>query len=111
MLARRDRIAEAAPLYRRAVEADPENPIAHHQLGQILARQGGAADAIAHFRASLAARPESGPVHLDLAMALAGANDYEGAWRHLVAARETGTQPPRDFVAFLRQRVNAAGSP
>ena len=108
VLARQDRIAEAVPLYRRAVEADPENPIAHHQLGQILARQGSAADAIGHYRASLAVRPESGPVQLELAMALAGANDYEAAWQHVVAARELGTQPPADFMEFLRAQMPSA---
>lgn len=108
VLARQDRTAEAAPFYGRAVEADPQNPIAHHQLGQILARQGSVADAISHYRASLAVRPDSGPVHLDLAQALAVARDYAGAWRHLVAARETGVNPPREFVAFLRERVPGA---
>ena len=110
VLARRNRPAEAVPFYRRAVEADPENPIANHQLGQILAREGSLAEAIAHFRASLAARPDAGPVHLDLAMALASADDYSGAWPHVVAARELGTRPPADFMEFLSTRVPAAVS-
>jgi len=110
VLARRNRTAEAVPFYRRAVEADPENPIANHQLGQILAREGSLAEAIAYFRASLAARPDAGPVHLDLAMALASADDYSGAWPHVVAARELGTRPPADFMEFLSTRVPAAVS-
>ncbi|MYB31599.1 MAG: tetratricopeptide repeat protein [Acidobacteria bacterium] len=110
VLARRDRTAEAVPFYRRAVEADPQNPIANHQLGQILAREGSLTEAIAHFRASLAARPDAGPVHLDLAMALATADDYSGAWPHLVAARETGTDVPREFVEFLQRRAPGARS-
>ena len=62
------------------------------------------------MRASLAARPDAGPVHLDLALALAGADDYTGAWPHLVAAREMGTEVPREFVEFLQRRAPGVGS-
>jgi tetratricopeptide (TPR) repeat protein len=50
---------EAAELYRKSLELDPESPSAHYNLAASLAERGEYADAEGHFRAALEVEPSA----------------------------------------------------
>ena len=51
------RLAEAMAIYRRVIEAQPNNPNAHHLLGLALHQSGKDDEAIPHFEAAIAQYP------------------------------------------------------
>jgi tetratricopeptide (TPR) repeat protein len=71
---------EASVEYQEAVRLDPSNPIAHCNLGTILARQRNYEAAIEHFREAVRLNPELDRAHHDLAEALRN----QGHWPEAV---------------------------
>ncbi len=76
--------AEAA--FRHAVEAAPDRPAAHHNLGLALRAQGKRADARAAFERALALRPGYGDAQNGLALLLQDEGDAAGATEAFAAA-------------------------
>jgi Flp pilus assembly protein TadD len=77
---------EAAALYRKALELDPESASAHYNLAASLARSGKLSEAERHFRAALAQKP-SPQTHSALALVLKQQNRAEEAERELERAK------------------------
>lgn len=73
------RLNEAATLYTRILEADPEQPDAAQLLGVLYAQAGHPAEGARLLRRSLAARPESAGTQSNLAGALHTLGDPAGA--------------------------------
>ncbi|MBB3267988.1 tetratricopeptide (TPR) repeat protein [Azospirillum sp. OGB3] len=73
------RLAEAATLYGRILEADPEQPEAVQFLGVLWAQTGRPADGARLLRRALALRPDSAGGHSNLAGALQTMGDAAGA--------------------------------
>lgn len=73
------RLAEAATLYGRILEADPEQPDAAQFLGVLLAQTGRPAEGERLLRRSLALRPDSAGAQSNLAGALQTMGDAAGA--------------------------------
>ncbi len=77
---------EAADAYRRALVAEPHDPLAHRCLGDALRTAGRLEDAAFHYRQALRAGPESATLHWHLAWVLGGLKRHEAAGRHLQQA-------------------------
>ena len=73
------RLAEAATLYERILEADPEQPDAAQFLGVLHAQTGRPADGARLLRRALALRPDSAAGHSNLAGARQTMGDAAGA--------------------------------
>ncbi|OYD81072.1 tetratricopeptide repeat protein [Azospirillum brasilense] len=73
------RLAEAATLYGRILEADPEQPDAAQFLGVLHAQTGRPADGVRLLRRALALRPDSASGQSNLAGALQTMGDAAGA--------------------------------
>ncbi|QCN93800.1 tetratricopeptide repeat protein [Azospirillum argentinense] len=73
------RLAEAATLYGRILEADPEQPDAAQFLGVLHAQTGRPADGARLLRRALALRPDSAGGHSNLAGARQSMGDAAGA--------------------------------
>ncbi|HZY05847.1 MAG TPA: fused MFS/spermidine synthase, partial [Anaeromyxobacteraceae bacterium] len=80
------RLADAAAVYRLALQAWPDLVEARVNLGRMLAGQGRAREAQAELDLALRANPESGSAHRNLAKLLLAGGDPAGAIPHLRAA-------------------------
>jgi tetratricopeptide (TPR) repeat protein len=78
-LARMNRFADARVHLLKSLEADPQQPLAHEVLGQLLEPAGRTAEAIAHYKEAIRLRPDFGKAHVDLGSALARQGDRAGA--------------------------------
>jgi predicted O-linked N-acetylglucosamine transferase (SPINDLY family) len=67
------------PLFRRALEIEPGNAAAHHNLGNYLLFKKRVDEATAHFRAALAIHPKLADSHAALGAALLAHGDVQGA--------------------------------
>jgi len=80
---------EALEFYLKAVERQPNYPLAHFSIGRILANQKKYDEAINHFQLSLSPESESTPAYLyALAAAYARAGKREEALKYGLQARE-----------------------
>ena len=70
LLAADGRIAEAVEYYRRALVLDPDQLIAHANLGIALIEQGRAGEAMPHLERAVALQPNHPDVHNNLGVAL-----------------------------------------
>ena len=73
----------AVSLLSDAVAAEPENVLAHYNLGSALIKVGQGAAAMEHYREALRLDPGYVPAHYDLATVLAFQGDYSEALDHL----------------------------
>ena len=74
--------------YRKALELNPKNPIAHSNLGGVLATEGQFNEAIAHLSEAIRLDPQSHGAHYNLARLLYRANQIDGAIEHYLKAAE-----------------------
>lgn len=120
---RSGRLLEAETLYRRILDADPDNAAALQLLGSLLAGRGDDAAAISLFRRSLAQEPANPDVRFNLAVVLgrlgshgeseaairqvlALVPDYPAAWNNLgLLRRASGGQEIAE--AAFRRAVSA----
>lgn len=84
----------AIEAYRKAVQLDPQNDIAHIELGELLERRGEIPEAVAEFREAIRSAPGGPRPHFRLADALRKQGDLDGA---IAEYRETLRLRP-DFV-------------
>lgn len=80
------RHAEAVPLWRQALELDPEYLEVHSNLGAALAAAGRLEEAAAHYRKALELKPDFAEVHSNLGVALARLGRLEEAISHFERA-------------------------
>jgi uncharacterized membrane protein len=116
--------ANAGLLFERALQLDPENPLAHSWLGTLLIRSR-PAEAVEHFRAALRQNPEDLPTLNNLGLTLASLGQFDEAvrtFRQALAinpdeeavkkniddalhAREAASDAPRRISRALEQRA------
>ena len=63
---------DSGRLWTYALAIDPNSPIAHSNLGELLDRQGRPAEAIDHFQQALRTKPDYALAHNNWGMALKG---------------------------------------
>jgi len=83
---------------RKAVQADPDNPLARFNLGIVLARSGDRDGAIQQYREAIRLRPNFARAHRELAVVLANKRAYDEALTHFL---EAVTHDPQQFDAHL----------
>ena len=99
-LAYQDRYAEAETSYRRAIELDPDNPLAHFNLGQALITDERYTEAEASYRRAIELDPDDPDARLNLGVALERQERYveaEGAFRASVRRRDGDPLPEEHF--------------
>jgi tetratricopeptide (TPR) repeat protein len=74
--------------YRKALELNPKNAVAHSNLGGVLAAQGMVAEGKAHLYEAVRLEPQSGSAHYNLGMLLFRQREVDEAIRHLSLAVE-----------------------
>ena len=89
---------QALGLYRKAVEADPEDPLTQYNLGFALAAKGDRAGAMEQFRRTLELDPANRDAHYNLGLALVATERYAEAAGHFESAYRVD---PRDHQAHL----------
>jgi len=86
---------ENETLFGRSLAIDPDNYLAHHELGVHRLMDGDLEDALKHLKACVAAEPEWGLGHANLATALLFSGDYAAAWKqvHMAEANNCVVNP------------------
>jgi len=85
-------LAGARAAYEAVLEAEPQNPDAHHLIGMIAYQTGNAEAAIEHIQQAIAAQPENPHFHLNYGEALRAIDQIDGAmaaYRRAVALDNT----------------------
>lgn len=88
VLSQEGKWAQAAAVYRTALESEPNDPAALNDLGVALAKSGDLNDAIDSYRKAAALSPRVAAVHDNLGVALQKKGDAPGAVREFRAAVE-----------------------
>ena len=97
---RAGRPVEAERALKRALEVQPDNPVALNSLGMRLLETGGAEAAVAYFERATAADPGAAALWMNLAKAQRLLGDAEGEGRSLDAALKTDQ---RHLMALIRR--------
>ena len=86
------RFAEAAEAFRQMVAADPEEPIAHMDLGTALLQLGDVSGALAKYQESLRLSPGNPRLHYNLGLVYTLQKAYPKALEHYQQCRRTGSR-------------------
>jgi len=84
---------DSETLYRRALEVDPDNYMAHYEMARLLNSQGRHAEAELHAREALDVLPRWGDAELNLAVALVGQDRHQEAIRVLYRTLSRSRDP------------------
>lgn len=87
---RQERLQEAERLYRSVLQDEPGNPVANHNLGDLLLRKQGVVAALPHFLAALEAEPTHGRYWVSYIDALIRAGRADEARDTLEFGRQHG---------------------
>jgi Flp pilus assembly protein TadD len=87
---RQEEFLKAEKLYRRALDVEPENAMAHNDLGLCLARHGRTDDAVAGLRKAVELEPDRKLYRNNLATVLVDAGRADEAWKELIAVHPAG---------------------
>ncbi len=90
-------------LYRNALALEPDNAVAHHNLGFALASQGRFDEAVAHYLSALRLDPDSAETHSNLGMALAARGRTDEAMAEWAEALrlDPGLTPARRSMGIV----------
>jgi tetratricopeptide (TPR) repeat protein len=97
-------------LYRHALRVNPDNWLAHLNLGASLARRGRVREAVVHFRTSLSLEPKSAETLRNLGLALAQLGDPAAAIPFYFSALQLHPGDPELHV-LAGQALASAGRP
>ena len=86
------RFAEAAEAFRQMVAADPEEPIAHMDLGTALLQLGDVSGALARYQESLRLSPGNPRLHYNLGLVYTLQKAYPKALEHYQQCHRTGSR-------------------
>jgi tetratricopeptide (TPR) repeat protein len=100
-------VATAVGHYRQAVEADPDDALAHYNLGFALARQGEEESARNEFRRAIEIDPSFRNAHFNLAASFAREQHWDEA---VTQYREALKIDPQDLSAHLELAAALAAS-
>ncbi|UCF06014.1 MAG: tetratricopeptide repeat protein [bacterium] len=79
-----------------------------NNLGVILCRQGRFEEALGIFNSAAGAHPHNPDIQLNLARTYYSIGDYQGAWRHVEAAKRLNVKVPETFMNDLRKATGQA---
>ena len=96
--------SEAESDYREALKANPDHPVANHNLGLLLVQSDRAMDALSYFASALNADPAQGQYWLSYIDALIQAGQQDEARQIVELAQQHGLQG--DQVESLASRLN-----
>jgi Flp pilus assembly protein TadD len=82
------RYTEAIPVWRKALELDPEDAKTHNSLGVALARTGNVQEAVRHYQRAIALSPDYPDPHNNIGTVLAGEGRLDQAIAHFRRAVE-----------------------
>jgi len=105
------RLPEAERLYRAILQADPRQPDAHHNLGQLARQVGQPRVALPHLKAALEVKPEVAQYWLSLIDTLIDCNEVQAAQLLLAQARSRGLSGAALEALAARLDVVAAALP
>jgi len=104
---------EALEDFGLAVEADPNDQVAHHEIGKILFRRGQVPEAIGHFRTAVRLQPKDAGVWYNLAFAQRTAQKFPDAaesYRRYAALSPDDPDAYYGLAESLRQSGQARGA-
>jgi len=78
-------IAAAMAQYRKALEVEPTNPLAHHNIGILLSRQGRLDEAVEHWNKAVRFKPDFADAHYCLGVTLYNQGKISQAIEHYTA--------------------------
>ncbi|MFL5310848.1 MAG: tetratricopeptide repeat protein [Myxococcales bacterium] len=104
---------EALEDFGLAVEADPNDQVAHHEIGKILFRRGQVPEAIGHFRSAVRLQPKDASAWYNLAFAQRTAQRFPDAaesYRRYAALSPDDPDGYYGLAESLRQSGQARGA-
>jgi tetratricopeptide (TPR) repeat protein len=104
---------EALEDFGLAVEADPNDQVAHHEIGKILFRRGQIPEAIGHFRSAVRLQPKDASAWYNLAFAQRTAQKFADAaesYRRYAALAPDDPDAYYGLAESLRQSGQARGA-
>lgn len=98
--------ARAADLFRKVLEAEPDNAAAQYGLGRVAEAAGKLDEAVQLYRAALMDAPNYGPAHGALARVLAAQGHQAEADAHVsLASKDDGVVPTGDTWEYFLRRA------
>jgi tetratricopeptide (TPR) repeat protein len=99
-------IGRAEQQIRKALEADPDNYMAHVAMGYLYSKQGDNAEAVREYREAVRLNPEGAAAHLFLAVHYANQKDFGEAARELEKYAQRSASPEtRDTIGALAEQL------
>gem|GEM_PF-4465776 len=99
-------IGRAEQQIRQALEADPDNYMAHVAMGYFYSKQGNDAEAVREYREAIRLNPEGAAAHLFLAVHYTNQKDFGEAARELEKYAERSPSPEtRETIGALAEQL------
>jgi len=99
-------IGRAEQRIRKALEADPDNYMAHVAMGYLYSKQGNNAEAVREYREAIRLNPEGAAAHLFLAVHYANEKDFGEAARELEKyAERSPSLATKDTISALAEQL------
>ena len=94
-----------APARSRTTKKNPNDPMAHFDLGNLYDKAGNRPDAIREFREAIRLKPDFARAHNNLAVALYFTGDYAGAWKEVHLTKQYGAKVHPGFIQALTRKM------
>jgi len=106
-LARKGRHAEAIPIWRKAVELDPEDSRSRYYLGVSLQSEGRNEEAIAEFQKSLEIKPDNAAAYTNLGVIFQGMGQQDAAIAYFARSQAAAVSEWTQMVELFPEEAKA----